>query len=137
MNTILLISTTILAFSGFFIAFYGVLSQTMIETETKVGMHKGIDSFSDEGAEYFARRYEKWRAGSFFLTNNALILGLILAIAAFVVNCLENPWWSSFIVLIVGYFLYLTLAKMIGWKLQLTSFILAIFSLCYSVYLIL
>ena len=137
MNTILLISTTFLAFSGFFIAFYGVLSQSMIDTETKIGMQKGIDSFSDEGAEYFARRYEKWRAGSFFLTNNALILGLILAIIAVILNFLKNPWWSSLIVVIIGYFLYLTLAKIIGWKLQLVSFILAIISLCYSIYLIL
>ncbi len=137
MNTILLITTTILTFSGFFIAFYGVLSQSMIDAETKIGMQKGIDSFSDEGAEYFARRYEKWRAGHFFLSNNALILGLLLVIIASVLNILKNPWWTSIVIIIVGYFLYLTLAKIIGWKLQIISFFLALFSLCYSIYLIL
>lgn len=137
MNAILLISTTFLAFSGFFIAFYGVLSQSMIEIETKIGIQKGIDSFSDEGAQYFATRYEKWGAGSFFLSNNALILGLTIVACALVVNFFDNPGWSSLIVLIGGYMLYRTLAQMIGGKLQLISLILAIFSLGSSVYLIL
>ena len=57
-----LLSTTILAFSGFCIGFYGALSQAMIETETKIGMQKGFDQFTDDGAEYLARKYEKWKA---------------------------------------------------------------------------
>ena len=136
MNTILFISTSILAFSGFFIAFYGLLSQSLIEAETKLGMQKGFNSYSNEGAEYFAKRYNKWRVGSFFLTNDALILGLILVASAIILNFIENSWWSSLIVLFIGYFLYLILAKIFSWKLQLISFILAICSLCYSTYLI-
>lgn len=137
MNIILLLTTTILAFSGFIISFYGTLSQAMIETETKIGIQKGIDDFSDEGVKYFAKRYEKWTAGSFFMSNSAIVSGIIIVVIALMLNFLKNPWWSTFIVLIVGYYLYLFVAKLLGSKVQLLSFILIIISLSYSIYLVL
>lgn len=135
MEFTLLLSTTILAFSGYCIAFYGALSQAMIETETKIGMQKGFDEFTDDGAEYFARKYEKWKAGSFFITKGALILGLLTVIASIILNSLNNPWWSSIIVAIIGYFLYLFVSKMIGFRIQSISIIVMILSICISFYL--
>lgn len=136
MNTILLITTTILAFSGFIISFYGSLSQSMIERETKIGFEKGINSFTDQGDEYFARKYEKWKAGNFFLSNSAIYSGIVIVIIALILNLLKNPWWTTFIVLIIGYYLYLFFAKIIGWKIQLISFVLVIISFCYSLFLV-
>ena len=136
MNSTLLLSTTILAFSGFCIALYGALSQAMIETETKIGMQKGSDQFNDDGAEYFAKKYEKWKAGSFFITKGALILGLLIVIASTILNSLDNPWWSSIIVAIIGYSLYLIISKMIGSRIHLISIILMIFSIFLSIYLV-
>jgi len=134
MEFTLLLSTTILAFSGFCIAFYGALSQVMIETETKIGMQKGFDQFTDDGADYFARKYKKWKAGSFFMTKGALILGLLTVIASIILNSLNNSWWSSIIVAIIGYFLYLIISKIIGSRIQLISIIIMIFSTCLSIY---
>lgn len=137
MNNILLISTTLLAFSGFAIAFYGTMSRSMIEKETKKGMNKGIDSFTDEGSEYFARKYEKWKAGNFFNSDIAVIVGLLTVLASTIINYLKNPWWSSIITLIVGYIIYLIISKTVGWKVQFISLIILLLSLSYSIYLML
>ena len=136
MNTILLISTSLLAFAGFTFAFYGTLSQTMIDNITRIGMDKGIDSYSDEGAQYYARQYEKWKAGTFFISSKAITYGIIIVLIAIILNILGNSWWSSIIILIIGYILYLSTSKIIGWRVQFVSLLVFLLSLAYSIYLI-
>ncbi|OXG04867.1 hypothetical protein BC749_105134 [Flavobacterium araucananum] len=134
MNYILLISTIILSFSGFAISLYGVLSQSMIDHETKIGLLKGYEFDSDEGEEYFAEKFEKWKAGNFFISKNAFISGLSIILLSLILNTIINPWWSSLIVLVVGYFTYLIISKIIGWQVQLLSFLTGIISLITTLY---
>ena len=136
MNTILLISTSILAFTGFSFAFYGTLSQAMIDNITNKGIDKGISFDTDDGAKYYARRYKKWSAGSFFSSQKAITNGKLIVLVALIFNLVGNPWWSSLIVLLSGYILYFVIAKIIGWRIQLLSILFFLPALLYTAFLI-
>lgn len=59
MNTLLLIYCIVLSFSGFVIAFYGILAESQIDKITDDGIKKGINLNTEEGAKFYARKYEK------------------------------------------------------------------------------
>lgn len=134
MDLLLLCSTTIISFVGFTMAFYGTFAQAMIDFETRLRIDKGIKQYSYEGDMYFAEKYKKWSAGGFFVSKSALIIGLIFVAISLIVNFLGNPWWSSLIVLVIGYFIYLQTAKIIGSKIQLISLFLGAVSLVFAIF---
>ena len=129
MNTLLLLYSIILSFSGFVIAFYGILSKTQIEKITAIGMKKGISFETDEGAEFYARKFDKWKAGSYFVSKSAVAYGVIISIIAGVLCILKNPWWTFILVIIGGYIIYLIIAKVIGWYIQLFSMLTLVVSI--------
>lgn len=129
MNTLLFLSSIILSFSGFVIAFYGILAESQIEKITAIGMEKGISFETDEGAEFYARKFDKWKAGSYFVSKSAVTYGVIISIIAGIVCALNNPWWTFFVVIIGGYVAYLIIAKIIGWYIQLFSILTFIVSI--------
>ncbi len=128
MEILLLLSCILLSFSGFVIAFYGVLANATIENIAVEGMDKGIDQETDDGAEYYANKFDKWKAGNFFVSKIAVVLGLLITIIAAIISLYDNPWWTFFIVLFVGYFAYLIIAKIIGWYIQIISILSFIIS---------
>ena len=70
---------TIFSFSGFAIGFYGIMAKHKIEMETRIGMDKGFDFDTDKGNAYFAKRYENWKAGLYFDSKFAPIIGILTA----------------------------------------------------------
>lgn len=54
-DALYLIYCTILSFSGFVIAFYGIMARHKIEQETRIGMNRGFDFDTDEGNEYLRK----------------------------------------------------------------------------------
>ncbi len=128
MNTLLLLSCILLSFSGFAIAFYGILANATIENIAVEGMNKGIDQETDEGAEYYAKRFDKWKAGTLFVSQGAFIIGLLISIIAAIISVLEHSWWTFLVVIFAGYIAYFILAKIIGWYIQILSIITLLLS---------
>jgi len=129
MNTTLLLYSSILSFSGFAHAFYGILAQSQIEKITSVGMESGMSNETDEGVKYYAKRIDKWKAGNYFVSKKALTIGLFISITAGILCILNNPWWTFFVVSISGYISYLIIANIIGWYIQILSMLATIISL--------
>ncbi len=122
----LLIYSTILSFSGFVLAFYGVLAQTKID---KITANNLIDYDNDQQMELLAIKYDKWKAGSYFVSNKAVSTGIIISLIACILNFIINPWWSSALVLIIGYFLYLILANILGSLVQFLAILTALIAI--------
>lgn len=112
---------TLLSFSGFVFALYGVMARHKIEMETKIGLKKGFDFETNEGNEYFSEKFENWRAGSSFVSSKALLVGVLVIILGIGLNLMKNEWWTSFSLLVIAYFLYLQIVKLLKWKIQLLS----------------
>ena len=129
MNTLLLLYCIILSFSGFVIAFYGILAESQIEKITAIGINKGISFETDQGAEFYAQKFNKWKSGSYFVSKSAVTYGVIISIIAGIICVLNNPWWTFIVVLIGGYVAYLVIAKVIGWYIQLLSMLTLIVSI--------
>lgn len=119
----------ILSFSGFAIGFYGIMAKHRIEMETKIGMNKGYDFDTNEGNAYFARKYENWKAGSFFDSQFAPLSGIVIALIGAGLNIISNSWWSSILLLILAYIMYLIAIKIFKWKIQLVSILTLIISI--------
>ncbi len=136
MNIYLLSSSFILCFSGFVIAFYGILAESMMELEHKIGVKRGIDLMTSEGAEYYAKKYDKWKAGRLFASSKSLYLGISIVIVSLILNNFSNSFLSTLFILVVSYYLYVVIAKSIGWKIQSISIIIGILSLLISIYLV-
>ena len=118
---------SIISFSGFSIAFYGTLSQKMIENISFLEHKKGYDLDKDE--EHFSKKFELWNCGSFFLEGKAVIIGLFIAFLGSLINLISNQWWSILLTLVVGYFTYLFVAKTIKKYIQLICIITLIISI--------
>lgn len=123
MDILLIFSCILLSFSGFVIAFYGVLANATIENIAVEGMDKGIDQETDEGAEYYAKRFDKWKAGTLFVSKGAVLIGLLISLIAAIISVFEHSWWTFLVVIIAGYVAYFILAKIIGWYIQILSII--------------
>jgi hypothetical protein len=128
MNTTLLLYSSILSFSGFAIAFYGILAESKIEKITSIGINKRISFNTDKGAEFYAEKFEKWKAGSYFVSKSALPFGILVSLSAGILNILDNPLWTFIVVLISGYITYLIIAQIIGWYIQTISILTTIIS---------
>lgn len=131
-DALYLIYCTILSFSGFVIAFYGIMARHKIEQETRIGMNRGFDFDTDEGNEYFAEKYENWRAGSYFDSQIAPLTGILIVLTGAGLNLINNSWWTSILLLFIAYIFYLQIVKLLKWKVQ----ILSILTLLISVILI-
>lgn len=118
----------ILAFSGLVIGFYGIMAKHRIEMETKIGMNKGYDFDTDEGNAYFARKYDNWKAGSYFDSQIAPLSGIVIALIGAGLNIISNSWWSSILLLILAYIVYLIAIKILKWKIQLVSILTLVIS---------
>lgn len=129
MNTQLLLYSSILSFSGFAIAFYGILAESQIKKITSIRINKGISFDTDTGAKFYAQKFEKWKVGSYFISKNAVPFGILVSLSAGILNLLDNPLWSFIVVLINGYIIYLIIAKIIGWYIQTLSMLAIIISL--------
>lgn len=135
MNNIeLFISSMFLSFSGFVYAFYGRLSQAVSDEEVKLAVRKGYDVFSEEGVRYLGNRLERWKVGSFFLSTKSIVFGICIIISSVIVNYSVNTWWSSILLLIFGYILYLYISKYLAYRVQILSFIILLLSLIYIIY---
>ena len=128
-DNIYFIYCLILSFSGFAIGFYGIMAKHRIEMETKIGMTKGYDFDTDEGNAYFARKYENWKAGSYFDSQIAPLSGIVIALVGAGLNIISNSWWSSILLLILAYIMYLIAIKIFKWKIQFVSILTLIISI--------
>jgi hypothetical protein len=81
-------------------------------------MYSGISDETDEGVEFYAKRFDKWKAENYFISKNALPVGLLISIKSGILCVLDNPWWTFLVVLIAGYISYLIIAKVSGWHIQ-------------------
>lgn len=124
----------LLTFSGFVFAFYGVLARNKIEMETKIGLKKGFDFDSDDGNEYFAKKFENWKAGSSFDSSKAILVGVLIIFSGAVLNIVINKLWTSILLLFTAYVFYLQFVKLLKWKIQLFSILTFILSLILIVF---
>jgi hypothetical protein len=118
----------ILSFSGFTIGFYGIMAKHRIELETKIGMNKGYNFDTDKGNAYFAERYENWKVGSYFDSQIAPLCGIVIALIGTGLNLINNSWWTSILLLIIAYLVYLVAIKIFNWKIQIVSILTLILS---------
>lgn len=118
-----------LSFSGCVIGFYGIMAKHKIEMETRIGMNRGFDFDSDEGNAYFARRYEQWKAGSYFDSQIAPLTGILIAMTGAGLNLIINAWWSSILLLIISYIIYQIAINVLKWKIQIFSILTLIVSI--------
>lgn len=125
---------TLLTFSGFVFAFYGVLARNKIEMETKIGLKKGFDFDSDDGNKYFAKKFENWKAGSSFDSSKAILVGVLIIFSGTVLNNVINKLWTSILLLFTAYVFYLQFVKLLKWKIQLFSILTFILSLILIVF---
>lgn len=132
-DTLFFIYCTILAFSGFVLAFYAILAQSRIDLEAENGLKKGISFDTQEGTAYFARRFDQWNVGSLFKSEVAPIVGIIIALIGSGINLIHNSWWTSILTLGGGYILYLVVSDILKSKVQIVS----ILSLLLSIFMIL
>jgi len=119
---------TILSFSRFAIGFYGIMAKHRIELETKIGMNKGYNFNTDKGNAYFAERYENWKVGSYFDSQIAPLSGIVIALIGAGLNLINNSWWTSILLLIIAYVVYLVAIKIFNWKIQIVSVLTLILS---------
>lgn len=119
---------SILSFSGFAIGFYGIMAKYKIEVETKIGINKGFDFETDEGNAYFSERFENWKAGSYFDSQIAPLIGIVVALTGAGINLISNTWWSSILLLFISYILYLLVVKLLKWKIQIISMLTLLIS---------
>lgn len=112
---------TLLSFSGYVFAFYGVMARHKIEMETKIGLQKGFDFDTDDGNEYFAEKFENWKAGSSFDSSKALFVGVLIILLGAGLNLVNNKWWTSILLLFIAYIIYLQIVKLLKWKIQFLS----------------
>ena len=119
---------SILSFSGFVIAFYGILAKHKIEKETEIGMDKGFNFDTDDGYAYFAERFENWTAGAYFESQFAPIIGIIIAFLGAGLNLIINSWWSSIMLMVVAYLVYLQVVKLVKSKIQIISLLALLIS---------
>ena len=119
---------TLLSFSGFVFAFYGVFARNKIEIETKIGLEKGFDFDTDEGNQYFAQKFENWKAGSIFQSSNFIFTGVLVVLLGAGFNLANNKWWTSILILFIAYILYLQVVKLLKWKIQFISILIFLIS---------
>lgn len=123
---------SLLSYSGFTIGFYGIMAKHKIDLETRIGMNKGYELLTDEGRAYFNRKYKNWKAGLFFDSQLASLIGILIALAGAGLNLIYNAWWSSILVILLAYIVYLKSANSLKMKVQ----ILSVFTLFISIILI-
>lgn len=128
-DTIYFIYCAILSYSGFAIGFYGIMAKHKIEMETRIGMDKGFDFDTDKGNAYFAERFENWKVGSYFDSQFAPISGILIALAGAGLNLISNSWWTSILLLIIAYIIYLQVVKLLKWKIQILSMLTLLISI--------
>ena len=112
---------TLLSFSGYVFALYGVMARHKIKMETKIGLEKGFDFDKDDGNEYFAEKFENWKAGSSFESSKALLVGVLIILLGDGLNLVNNKWWTSILLFFIAYILYLQIVKLLKWKIQFLS----------------
>jgi hypothetical protein len=112
---------TLLSFSGYVFALYGVMARHKIEMETKMGLEKGFDFDTEDGNEYFANKFKNWKAGTSFDSSNALLIGFVFVLLGGGLNLVNNKWWTSVLLLFLAYFFYLQIVKLLKWKIQFLS----------------
>ena len=104
--------------SGFILALYKIMAESKIELETNSGLDNGFSFDDDESQAYFARRFERWRTGAIFTSPLSPIIGFIIVLSGGALNFIYNTWWSSILVLIVGWVLYLILTNILAYRVQ-------------------
>lgn len=122
-DSLIFISTILFAFSGFTLALYGILAQERIDSETRLGMSKGYGFDTDEDNAYFASKYNQWRTGYLFTSRYSTILGFVIVICGSLINLIGNSWWTVPLTIVIGYIVYLNLAKLFKWLVQIISLI--------------
>jgi hypothetical protein len=134
-DTAIFVYSCLISFSGFIIAFYGSLAQKMIDKISYLEHKKGFDL--DKDAEHFAEKFENWNCGTWFISKNATIVGLLIALIGSALNFISNDWWLIFFSLFIGYTSYLALSYTLKSFIQIVS-ILTFFisSILIIVYLI-
>ena len=120
---------TLLSFSGYVFAFYGVMARHKIEMETKIGLEKGFDFDTDHGNEYFAEKFENWKTGSSFDSSKALLVGVLIILLGAGLNLVNNKWWTSILLLFIAYVFYLQIVKLLQWKIQFLSILTLLISI--------
>lgn len=105
------------------------MAKYKIEIETKIGINKGFEFDTDEGNTYFSERFENWKAGSYFDSEIAPIVGILIALSGAGINLIINSWWSSLILLFMSYIFYLQAIKLLKWRIQITSMLTLLISI--------
>ena len=120
-DKIYFIYSAIFSFSGFAIGFYGTMAQYKIEKIITNAKNLGFDSDSDLWSELFAKKIEKWKAGEFFDSQLSTIVGLLIAFSGAGLNLVYNNWWTSILLLLISYIVYLQAVDLLKWKIQILS----------------
>lgn len=119
----------LLTFSGFVIAFYGIMARHQIELETRNGLNKGYDFESIDGNAYFAQKFKNWQAGEYFHSQMAPLIGISIIIIGVGLNLICNTWWTSILLLFLSYNFYLYSVKLVKWRIQTTSILTLLISI--------
>lgn len=120
---------SLLTFSGFVIAFYGIMARHQIELETRNGLNKGYDFDSEDGNAYFAKNFENWREGEYFNSKKAPLFGISIIIIGAGLNLICNTWWTSLLLLFLSYNFYLYSVKLVKWRIQIASILTLLISI--------